>query len=106
VTEGAAMTYHAVNLWAKAAAKAGTTNRMKVIEALESGLSYVGPAGKTTIDAATHHNTLDSYIAEVRDNKYKVLKSYPQQNPADTAAFCDLGKNPGDNKQYVIDVKL
>ena len=25
--------------------------------------------------------------------------------PADTAAVCDLKKNPNENKQYVIDVK-
>jgi branched-chain amino acid transport system substrate-binding protein len=34
-----------------------------------------------------------------------VLQSYPQQPPADTAAVCDLKKNPNDNQQYVIDVK-
>jgi urea transport system substrate-binding protein len=34
-----------------------------------------------------------------------VLESYPQQPPADTAAVCNLKKNPNDNQQYVIDVK-
>ncbi|MBF5066308.1 urea ABC transporter, partial [Salmonella enterica subsp. enterica serovar Istanbul] len=52
-----------------------------------------------------HHDTLDVYIAEVRDRKYKVLESYRQQPPADTAAFCDLKANPNENKQFVIDVK-
>ena len=28
-----------------------------------------------------------------------------QQPPADTAAVCNLKKNPNDNQQYVIDVK-
>lgn len=105
VTEGAAMTYHAVNIWAKAVAKAGTVDRDKVVEALETGISFVGPAGNTTIDPKTHHDTLDVYIAEVRDRKYKVLESYRQQPPADTAAFCDLKANPNENKQFVIDVK-
>jgi len=36
---------------------------------------------------------------------FKVLESYPQQPPADTAAVCDLKKNPNENQQYVIDVK-
>ncbi len=106
VTEGAALTYHAVNLWAKAVTMAGTTDRIKVIKALETGISYVGPAGKTTIDPATHHDTLDVYVAEVRDHKYKVLESFPQQPPADTAAVCDLKTHPNDNQQYVIDVKI
>ena len=37
---------------------------MKVIEALESGISFDGPAGKTTIDPQTHHTILDVYIGE------------------------------------------
>ncbi len=106
ITEGAAMTYHSVHLWALAAAKAGTVDRMKVIQALESGLSYTGPAGTTTIDPATHHNVLDVYIAEVRDRRYDVLQSFAQQPPIDTSAVCNLVKNPSDNKQYVIDVKV
>ncbi len=105
VTEGAAMTYSAVNLWAKAVAKAGSVDHDKVIEALETGLSFTGPPGKTTIDPGTHHDTLDVYIAEVRDRKYNVLESFAQQPPADTAAFCDLQAHPNENKQFVIDVK-
>lgn len=106
VTEGAAMSYHAVNLWAEAVRKAGTIDRDKVIDALETGLSFTGPAGKTTIDPPTHHDILDVYIAEVRDGTYKVLESYVQQPPADTAAVCDLKKNPTETKQFVIDVKV
>ncbi|WP_020184742.1 ABC transporter substrate-binding protein [Methylopila sp. 73B] len=105
VTEASAMTYHAVNLWAAAAAEAGSVDRDKVILALESGLSFTGPAGKTTIDPRTHHDTLDTYIAEVRDRAYHVLESFPQQPPADTAAVCDLAANPTETKQFVIDVK-
>ena len=104
ITEGAAMTYHAVNLWAKAVEKAGTIERDPVIEALESGVSFTGPAGLTTIDAQTHHNTLDSYIAEARDKSYVVLESFPQQPPSDTLAVCDLKANPNDATQYVVSV--
>ena len=106
VTEGAAMSYHSINLWAKAVNNAGTTDRDKVIAALEANLSFTGPAGKTTIDPGTHHDILDAYIAEVRDGKYNVLKSYSQQPPTDTAAVCDLIKNPNENKQFIIDVKI
>lgn len=104
--ELALMTYHGYNLWASAVKAAGTTDRMKVIEALEKPASFTGPAGKTTIDPATHHAILDVYIAELKDKKFKVLESFPQQPPADTAAVCDLKKNPNENKQYVIDVKV
>jgi branched-chain amino acid transport system substrate-binding protein len=78
---------------------------MKVIEALESNLSFTGPAGKTAIDPQTHHCSLDVYIAEAQNRTFKVLESWPQQKPTDTAAVCDLKKKPNDNQQYVIDVK-
>ncbi len=105
MTELAAMTYHGVHMWAEAVKKANSIDRMKVIEALEGGLTFTGPAGKTTLDAKTHHNILDVYIGEARDKKFVVLEKFPVQMPADTAAVCDLKKNPNDNKQYVIDVK-
>jgi urea transport system substrate-binding protein len=103
--EMSAMTYQGFNLWADAVTKAGTTDRMKVIQALETGLSYVGPAGKTTIDPQTHHCIIDAYIAVAENQKWKVLESYSQQKPLDTSAVCNLIKNPNDNQQYIIDVK-
>ena len=63
------------------------------------------PAGKTAIDPQTHHCSLDVYIAEAQNRTFKVVESWPQQPPADTAAVCNLKKNPNDNQQYVIDVK-
>jgi len=103
--ELAAMTYHGFNLWAAAVKKAGSIDRLKVIEALETPLSFDGPAGKTTIDAKTHHDVLDVYIAEAQDKKFNVLQSFSQQQPSDTAAVCDLKAKPNDVTQYVIDVK-
>jgi branched-chain amino acid transport system substrate-binding protein len=105
MTELATMTYHGVHLWADAVKKANSLDRMKVIEALEAGAAYDGPAGKTTIDPKTHHTVLDVYIGEAKDKKFVVLEKFLQQTPADTAAVCDLKKNPNENKQYVIDVK-
>jgi urea transport system substrate-binding protein len=105
VTPLAIQTYHGLHLWAAAVKKAGTVDRMKVIEALESNHVFNGPAGKTAIDAKTHHCSLDVYIAEAKNRAFTVLQSYPQQPPADTSAVCDLKKNPNDNQQYVIDVK-
>jgi len=106
LTELAMMTYHGFTLWTLAVKKAGTVDRMKVIEALETNMSVTGPAGKTTIDPATHHAILDVYLAEAQNKKFKVLESFSQQKPLDTAAVCDLIKNPNDNQQYIIDVKV
>jgi branched-chain amino acid transport system substrate-binding protein len=55
ITELAVATYQGMHLWALGVKKAGSTDRMKVTQALESGLSYEGPSGKVTMDAATHH---------------------------------------------------
>ena len=53
-------TYIGFNLWADGVKrKARSTDRMKVIEALESGISMDTPAGMTTLDPKTHHTTLD-----------------------------------------------
>src|SRR5712691_11516836 len=103
MTELATMTYHGVYLWANAAKKAGSIDRMKVIEALEANASYDGPAGKTTIDPQTHHTVLDVYIGEAKDKKFNVLETFSQQKPADTQAVCDLKKNHNENKQYVME---
>ena len=105
VTPLAIQTYHGMHLWATAVKKAGSVDRMKVIAALEKDHVFNGPAGKTAIDPKTHHCSLDVYIAEAKNRAFTVLQSYPQQPPADTAAVCDLKKNPNDNQQYVIDVK-
>ncbi len=105
VTPLAIQSYHGLHLWASAVKKANSVDRMKVIEALEANHTFSGPAGKTAIDPKTHHCSLDVYIAEAQNRVFKVLESYPQQPPADTAAVCDLKKNPNENQQYVIDVK-
>ena len=44
----------------------------------------------------------DVHIGKVRDHQFEILESYSNQPPADTAAVCDLLKNPDDNQQYVI----
>lgn len=102
VTELAMGTYQGFLLWAWGVKKAQSVDRMKVIEALESGATIDAPSGKVTIDAATHHCILDVHIAEVKDKKLNVLEDFSQQPPADTAAVCNLKKNPNDKKQYVI----
>ena len=104
ITELAMGTYQGFWLWAEAVKKADSVDRMKVIEALETGISIDAPSGKVTIDPPTHHCVLDVHIAEVKDKKLEVLEDFPQQQPADTAAVCNLIKNPADNQQYVIKI--
>jgi urea transport system substrate-binding protein len=89
-------------MWAEAVKKAGSVDRMKVIEALESGPSFDFPGGKVTIDPKTHHVTRDVHLADLQDRKFIILETYPQQPPADTQAVCDLVKNPNDNQHYQI----
>ena len=102
VTELAMGTYQGFQLWAEGVKKAGTIDRMKVIEALETGVSIQAPSGTVTIDPQTHHCVLDVHIAEVKDKKLLLVENFPQQKPTDTAAVCDLKKNPNDSQQYVI----
>ncbi|WP_449220929.1 ABC transporter substrate-binding protein [Tistrella mobilis] len=102
ISELAAGTYEGFHLWVKAAQQAKSIDRMKVIEALETGLSFDGPTGTVTLDKATHHSVRNAFLAEAKDKLWDVVASYPDQKPSDTAAVCDLVKNPNDNKQYVI----
>jgi urea transport system substrate-binding protein len=104
ITELAMGTYQGFRLWAEGVKKAGSIDRMKVIEALETGISINAPSGKVTIDPPTHHCILDVHIAEVNNKKLNVLEDFPQQKPSDTAAVCNLIKNPNDNQQYVIKI--
>jgi urea transport system substrate-binding protein len=104
ITELAVGTYQGFMLWADAVKKANSSDRLKVIDALKGGLSVSGPSGKVTVDSATHHCVLDIHIAEAKNKRLNVVQSFPQQKPTDTAAVCDLNKNPADNQQYVIKI--
>jgi len=96
--------YEGVHIWAKAVEMAGTTDRMPVIEALESGLSFAGPSGEVIVDKATHHATRTALLAQCQNRGFSLLEEYPLQPPADTQAVCDLVANPNDNQHYVISV--
>jgi urea transport system substrate-binding protein len=96
--------YQGVLLWAAGIKKAGTINREKVIEALETNISIDGPSGKVTIDPQTHHCIFDVHLAVFKDKQMQLLETFQQRPPSDTQAVCDLKKNPRDNKQYIIKV--
>jgi len=100
LNELAVRSYEAVFLWAEAVKKAGSTDRMKVIEALESPISINGPSGKLTIEPKTHHALQNVYLAELKDQKFNIVESYSEQPPTDTLLVCDLQKNPTMSKFY------
>ena len=102
IHELAVSTYQGIMLWAEGVKKAGTVEHDPVIEALETGVSIVGPAGNIAIDPQTHHATLDVHVMEVQDQGMTVIETFNQVAPVDTQAVCDLKANPDDNTQYEI----
>ncbi|WP_432816662.1 urea ABC transporter substrate-binding protein [Sulfitobacter sp. JB4-11] len=96
--------YNGLLTWAEGVRKAGSVERDAVIEALETGISITGPAGKVTVDPKTHHAVLDVHLMEMQDQQMKVIETLPQRQPIDTQAVCDLSANPDDNTQYEIDI--
>ncbi len=104
VHEIAVSQYHGILLWAECVRKAGSLDRAAILKAVESGPSIDGPAGKVTIDAKTHHAALDIFVMEVRNQKLAILETVKQRPPSDTAQYCDLLKNPNENKQYEVNI--
>jgi urea transport system substrate-binding protein len=104
ISELTAGTYEGFYLWVEGVKKAGSLDRTKLIEALETGIAYDGPSGKVTLDHATHHVVRNAYLAKVVDKKWNVIETYPDAKPLDTAGVCDLIKKPTDNQQYIINI--
>jgi branched-chain amino acid transport system substrate-binding protein len=100
LNELAARAYEAVYLWAEGVKKANSTDRMAVIEALESPVSIDGPSGKLAVEPKTHHAVQNVYLAELQGQKFNILETYEQQKPADTLLVCDLQKDPNQAKFY------
>lgn len=94
LNELAARSYEAVYLWAEAVKKAGSLDRMAVIEALESGISYAGPSGNIAIEPKTHHAVQNVYLAELQDQKFNIIEKHEAQPPSDTLLVCDLEAKP------------
>ena len=94
-------TYEGIMIWAEGVKKAGSVDRVKVIAALETGITIEGPSGKVTMDPKTHHTIRNAYLAQPENRKWKIMATYPDQYPADTAGACDLIKNPATDKQFV-----
>ena len=93
--------YNAIYLYAKAVEKAGTTETMKVVEALESGISHDGPSGVVSIDPKSHHGSHTIFLVEVgKGHKVSIPKIWKDIKPywlGDSG--CDL-PNKTDYSQY------
>jgi len=88
-------------LWSAAVEKAGSIDREKVLDALESGLTVDVPHGQITMEGTTHHCTMDMYLTEVRDGGYRVLQKTAAVPSIDMAGQCDLLARPATNQQFV-----
>jgi urea transport system substrate-binding protein len=104
VHEIAVSQYHGILLWAEAVKKAGAVEREAVIKALEAGARVEGPAGPVGIEPKTHHAALDIHLMEVKGQKLSIKSTSKQRPPSDTARYCDLQKNPNENKQFEVDI--
>jgi urea transport system substrate-binding protein len=94
--------YQGVHLWAAGVQKAGSIDRMKVIEALESGITLDLPSGPVSVDPITHHCVFDVHLAIMKDKILTRFETIKQRKAWDTSAVCDLKKNPTEAKQYII----
>ena len=104
VHEIAVSQYQGIYVWAAAVKKAGSLEREALLKAIESGISIEGPAGTVTIEPKTHHAALDIHLMEVKNQKLSILSTVKQRQPSDTLQYCDLQKNPNDNKQYEVKI--
>lgn len=83
--------YQGLYLWAEAVRKAGSTDRQKVIEAFEDGISIEGPSGVLTSHPRTHYCTMDMYLAQIENSRFKVLETWAQVPPvADNDTQCNV----------------
>ena len=104
VHELAVSQYQGIKLWAECVKKAGSLERNAVLKAIESGPKIEGPSGSVVLDAKTHHAALDIYVMEVQGQKLTIKETHKQRAPSDTAQYCDLIKNPKENKQFEVKI--
>ncbi len=94
--------WNAVHLWAKAVEKSGTTNTEKVIAALESDMSFMGPNGLVSIHPGSHHLKQNIYIVRGdRNSRFETIETYTNVAPAYEEKVCDLLTDPSIKKHYI-----
>ena len=101
ITDSAVAVWNGWHLWARGVEKAGSTERDKVVAALESGVSFEGPSGQVTIDGPTHHVVQNTHFARTNENRgFTVLGRQEAVPPAFERSVCDLQKNPRLSRQF------
>ena len=50
------------------------------------------------------HAALDIHLMEVKNQKLTIVNTVKQRPPTDTLQFCDLLKNPNENKQFEVKI--
>jgi urea transport system substrate-binding protein len=101
ITDSAATVWNGWHLWAAAVKKAGSLDRAKVIQALESGISVDGPGGKVTLDGKSHHVSQDVSIAQANGKKgFDLMQSQSAVPPSYEESVCNLVAKPTTNKQF------
>ena len=106
ITDSAVTVWNGWHLWANAVGKAGSTDREKVIKALESGISFDGPSGTVTIDGPSHHVYQNTHFARTNDKHgFTVLGGEKNVPPAFEKKMCDLIKKPNQHTQFLPETK-
>lgn len=105
ISDQAVSMWNAWHLWAAAVEKAGTTEESAVIKALESGISYDGPAGRVTMDGPSHHVIEDVSLVRVNaDHGFDLMKTVKAAPPTYEQSVCNLIKHPDIKKQFQPEV--
>jgi urea transport system substrate-binding protein len=90
-----------IQLWAAAANKAGSIEKGRVIEALESGLQLDAPEGRVRVDGKTHHLVHSIHIAQATENgTFRIVKTIPEVQPSYEQSVCDLISKLRTHKQF------
>jgi urea transport system substrate-binding protein len=101
ITDSAVTVWNGWHLWAMAVNKAGTTDRLKVIAALESGLKFDGPSGQLSVDAGTHHVVQDVHVAQTSASRgFSVIGAQNAVPPSYERSVCDLVARPSVARQF------
>lgn len=101
ITDSANIVWTGWHLWAMAVNKAGSLELGKVVQALESGLTFGAPEGAVKLDSQSHHIVHTVHLAQVNGSHgFKILKTFPNVPPADTMDVCNLLTNPNQHTQY------
>lgn len=101
ITDSAATVWNGWHLWAEAVEKAGSTDKDKVVEALESGITFDAPSGAVKMNAQSHHLTQAISIAETNEKKgFEVIDTQESVPPSYEQKVCDLIEQPNQSKQF------